>query len=267
MMGCAKDETPTSAIDTDSYVNSVLAKASMNIPQNVQVYITKTPEELETNSKGPSVEITSKKDYFGWGASAVTAASADKGIQTGNITNPSLTTNPETGETSIGTSKFGKSTAGSGGGTWFSMLIATIKDYAFTIGGIIILLVIGGVVLYFLVPAAQPIISTILRWIASIFPVLGATVENWVGKKKVAAANTETVAVTSTVENVVIGIQTMKDNLYEMIDNTNFAPTDKSFDKTAFKENVKKMINTTLKSEQNQSDEDLISELKRANRL
>jgi hypothetical protein len=260
MMGCG-DSTPPqsqSSQDTDAFVRTVLNKAGVDVPQHTQVNITRTPEELSTSSTGPSMKMAQKRNYFGWGSSAVTAASLYKGIDIGKTTSPEMNVNPETGETTIGSSTFGKTTAGAGGGTWLTALWQTAKDWGATIGIILLVIVIGGAVLYFMVPASQPIINWILRGIASIFPILGSLVESTVGTKK-------TAAVTSTVENTILGVDEAKNNLDEMIDNTDF--TTSTFNKETFKTDARSLINTSLKSNHDQVDEDLIAKIKRANRL
>jgi len=72
-----------------------------------------------------------------------------------------------------------------GGGRWgfLDTIWQRMKDFLWlgVFGGV------GLVALYFLVPAAQPILGAIFRAIASIFPVLGSVIERFVGKLRVQA--------------------------------------------------------------------------------
>jgi hypothetical protein len=173
---------------------------------NVAIEKVVTPSSTEYTGEGKLVsrEMKITRILSGYGVGAGEAIVSQKPMTVGESTTPATKITAAGVETSEGTQ--GKFVGASGGGTWTQMFLSKAKDWALTIGGIILLVVIGGTVLYFLVPAAKPIISGILRFFAALVPGVGSLVESAIAGVRVAA-------VQKPLEEVVAGGQTFKDLL------------------------------------------------------
>jgi hypothetical protein len=173
---------------------------------NVQIEKIVTPASTEYAGEGKLVAREMKIVRFlsGYGVGAGEAIVSQKPMSVGESTTPATEITSTGVKTTEGTQ--GKFVGAAGGGTWTQMFLSKAKDWAMTIGAIILFVLIGGAVLYFLVPAAKPIINGILRFFAALVPGVGSLVESAIAKVKVAA-------VQKPLEEVVAGGQTFKDLL------------------------------------------------------
>ena len=171
---------------------------------NVAIEKTITPSSTEYTGEGKLVsrEMKITRILSGYGVGAGEAIVSQKPMQVGESTTPATKITTTGVETTEGTQ--GKFVGASGGGTWTQMLLTKAKDLALSIGGILVLLAVGGALLFFLVPAARPILSAILRFLAALIPGVGSLVESAIGKTQVAA-------VQKPLEEVVAGGQAFKD--------------------------------------------------------
>ena len=178
--------------------------APANDAGDVAVSKTVTPSSTEYTGEGKLVsrEMKITRILSGYGVGAGETLVSLKPMEVGQSTSPATKITTEGVETTAGTQ--GKFIGASGGGTWTQMFLSKAKDWALSIGGIILLVVIGGAVLYFLVPAAKPVISGILRFLAALVPGVGSLVESAFAKVRVAA-------VQKPLEEVVAGGQAFKD--------------------------------------------------------
>ena len=211
---------------------------------NVAIEKTNTPSSTEYTGEGKLVsrEMKITRILSGYGVGAGEAIVSQKPMQVGESTTPATKITTTGVETTEGTQ--GKFIGASGGGTWTQMLLTKAKDWALSIGGILVFLVIGGAVLYFLVPAAKPIISGLLRFLASLFPVVGSLVESAVGKARVAAVEQPLV-------ETVIGGQRFKD----AID----ARTDLTADQRAM---IRQLFNDSMQLEQDSASQATVKAIK-----
>lgn len=173
---------------------------------NLSIEKVVTPSSTEYTGEGKLVsrEMKITRVLSGYGVGAGEAIVSQKPMSVGESTTPATEITAAGVKTSEGTQ--GRFVGASGGGTWTQMFLSKAKDWAMTIGGVLIFLVVGGAVLYFLVPAAKPIIGGILRFFAALVPGVGSLVESAIAKVKVAA-------VQAPLEQVVAGGQTFKDLL------------------------------------------------------
>jgi len=129
-------------------------------------------------------------------------------------------------------------------GNWgiFDTIWQRIKDLLWFAGlgtGVLILI-------YFLVPAAQPILGAAFRAIASIIPVIGSIVENIAAKLKWKKPLQETV----------IGGQSFKDEINK---NTMFSEEQKEL--------IREMFNKTMMSKQDKASQKVVKAIKMENDL
>ena len=164
--------------------------------------VQKVDTPATTTIETPGKEITRDVTMWRWaspfGASPGEVLMAQDPMELDKSTTPGLDITPEGATQTISTQ--GKFIGGAGGGTWYQMLMTKLKDWGLLLGGGLLLVLVGGAVLYFMVPAAKPIINGILRLIASVFPFLGSVVEKAVGDTKVAEVKKPLVEVIDTVQ-------------------------------------------------------------------
>ena len=153
-----------------------------------------------------SVDIARISSPFGNGAGEVLVA--QKPVTLDKSTDPELKITPDGIGTEGGTA--GKASTGGFSG---SGIIASIWNFVKNNLWWGILLLGGGLVLYFLVPGAQPILSGIFRTIMSIFPFLGSLIEKMFGVA-------QTAAVTKQLQQAVAGGQAYKDAIERQDDLT-----------------------------------------------
>jgi len=154
---------------------------------------------VETPGKEITRDVVMTRILSPFGESPGAVLMAQKPMSVGESTTPGLNMTAEGAIQSVGTQ--GKFIGGAGGGTWYQMLLTKLKDYALMLGGGLGILLVGGAVLYFMVPAARPIINSFLRGIASVFPVLGSAVESAVAKAKVATVQKPLEEVIDTIQD------------------------------------------------------------------
>ena len=189
MLGCL------AGCDEPMQAEAMQPPAGYRIVQKVDTPATTT---IETPGKEITRDVTMWRWASPFGESPGAVLMAQKPMSVGESTTPGLNMTAEGAIQSIGTQ--GKFIGGAGGGTWYQMLFTKIKDYGLMLGGGLLILVVGGAVLYFMVPAAKPIINGILRLFASAVPVLGSAVENAVAKVRVAAVKQPLVEVIDTIQ-------------------------------------------------------------------
>lgn len=192
--GCNKPEEKSNITVTDTQTTPSI---SVNI------------EEMPSGSaEGKSVNI--KGDVYHsslgnlWSTDPGETISRTESIKYTDGQNPSVDVGPD----GVITSKTGGSSFTSMSGSWgiFDTIWSNIKKFLW-LG---VLVFAGLMLLYFLVPAAQPVVSGIFRAVASIFPVIGSLVErifaglNW--KKPLV--------------ETVVGIQKIKDYIQSKDDMT-----------------------------------------------
>lgn len=218
--------------------------APVNDAGNVAIEKTTTSPSTEYTGEGKLVsrEMKITRILSGYGVGAGEAIVSQKPMQVGESTTPATKITTTGVETTEGTQ--GKFIGASGGGTWTQMLLTKAKDWVLSIGGILIFLIIGGVVLYFLVPAAKPIIGGLLRFLASLFPVVGSLVESAVGKARVAAVEQPLVETVS-------GGQRFKDALS--------ARTDLTADQRAM---IRQLFNESMQLEQDSASQATVKAIK-----
>jgi hypothetical protein len=233
-------------IATTNSINKALKDASITNYQEGSIIKIRNISPAETTYKGEgkniSRSVVSARIFSPFGVSPGEVISKQTPMTITEAGTPGINIQPQGVVVNEGDiSKF----QGSGGKwSWWDTLKQRIKDYSLIgIGSIVGLLIIG-LALWFFVPAAQPIISWLLRAIASIFPIIGSFVESTIAKFKVAA-------VTKPLEEVINGSEKFKQLIQAELSLTQVQ-----------RDKVISIWKSANNQEQDQSTQDLINTIK-----
>jgi len=214
------------------------------VGENQMALRIQTPARTEYSGEGK--KITREVDHFRivtpFGVSPGETISKQTPMVVQQGETPGIAINPfGVGATEGGASKF---TGGGGKWSWWDTLKVRLHDWALGVGGILLILAVGGAALWFLVPAAKPVISGILRAIAAVFPILGSLIESGIGRIREAAA------VKPLVETVTGG-QRFKDAIDAR---TDLAPEQKA--------SIRDLFNASMQAEQDGSSQEKVKAIK-----
>lgn len=238
-IGFAPKEVPVMTSD-EAIANSINNSQINGSISRVEIV---TPSRSEYKGTGKKVSRTTDivriASPFGIGAGETLARQEPIKLDEKGL--PSVETTPEGG---VSTSEGESSKMTTGGFRWsfLDSLWMWIKKFLWfgILGGAILLVV------YFLVPGAQPLIGGFFRVIASIFPFIGSLVE------KITATTT----LKQPLEQVVLGGQNFKNALEKMPDLT-----------PAQKEGLKNLFNQKMMEKQDVFAQRVVDKIKLARKI